>query len=199
MLYVKLELLCDLRPLHKRWLFSDLLGRQYLANILQKHNIIAIADDCVLAHWIHRWGNPEIWCSYLRGVCPSFFHQRHMFVPVICSCLEAETSMRTMLQWFPASAPWAASPKNCFYSKMQKAHVVPHCTKTDFSWMVVSQLTPLLLFWAWFPTYPYAPFVSGEILVLQWHCSSLLQPTIFPNAFEALRPFPQGSVVAQTW
>lgn len=50
MLYVKLELPCDLRPLYTGQLFSDLLGRQYLANILQKHHVITIVGNCGLDH-----------------------------------------------------------------------------------------------------------------------------------------------------
>lgn len=46
---------------------------------------------------------------------------------------------------------------------------------------------------------PYALFVSGEIFVLQWHCSSLLQPMIIPYFLGTLKSLSRFHKAAQTW
>lgn len=66
-----------------------------------------------------------------------------MFVPVVL-CTSLENLMRPMLQVFTSTFSMGSISKGLFLQLHVKVHVVPHCTKTDFCWMIASQPAPLL-------------------------------------------------------
>lgn len=118
-----------------------------------------------------------------------------MFVPVVL-CTSLENLMRPMLQVFTSTFSMGSIPKGLFLQLHVKVHVVPHCTKTDFCWMIASQPAPLLLVRAWFPTSPLCTLcVRWDICIAMalQQFTSAYDHTLFFGGTEVSFSFPQGS------
>lgn len=182
MLYVKLESPCDLKPLYTRWLFSDLLGKQDLANILQKNDVVAMVDNCGLDHEIHRWAKHKIESSYFRKLSIFFSAKTN-----ICSSSLHLFRNRNLDENHTTLIPLHLLHVQCSIVKglplqlhAKKVCVESCCTKTDFCWMIMCQ--PVLLL-------SVLDFLHTSMLCLwqvkYWYCKGIV--TVYFSLSSCLR------------